>query len=366
MPAEVSTGHTAKLNGREQIAAGTMAFHFDRPHGFEFRAAQAVDITLLDPNETDAEGNIRTFSIASPPFEDQLTIATRMRDSAFKRVLKSMPLGTAVHIDGPSGSLTLHKNSSKPAVFLAGDIGITPFLSMLRQAAYEKLPHQLFLFYSNRRPEDACFLETLNELQRTNPNFRFVPTMTEIGESHLIGQNGMDVIRNIKRMYSQGDGHVLVLAASIRNLEHLLYCLQLETELVTVPAKVLDWWASKNFPMPDKQFQYEAPGRVPRVRCNASLTQLSSCSPGRIPPAGVREPWLRRCASPRRWIGTWSLEKSLLRLFLRHRRWPPRRTRARPSGNRRFGSYRYRQVRSRWHEPSRLDRPAAPLEIESC
>lgn len=65
-------------------------------------------------------------------------------------------------------------------------------MSILRQAAQEKLPQQLFLFYSNRRPEDACFLDTLNELQKTNPNFRFVPTMTEVGNSHQkwIGQTG--------------------------------------------------------------------------------------------------------------------------------------------------------------------------------
>ena len=58
-------------------------------------------------------------------------------------------------------------------------------------------------------------------------------------------------------MFSKGDGHVLVLAASIRSLEHLLYCFLLETELVTVPAKVLELWVSKNFPMPDKDFQYK-------------------------------------------------------------------------------------------------------------
>jgi ferredoxin-NADP reductase len=87
MPTEVSTGQTAKLNGREQVAEGTMAFYFEKPNGFEFRAGQAIDITLLDPPETDSEGNIRTFSIASSPFEDGLMIATRMRDSAFKRVL---------------------------------------------------------------------------------------------------------------------------------------------------------------------------------------------------------------------------------------------------------------------------------------
>jgi ferredoxin-NADP reductase len=192
MPAEVSTGHTGKLNCREEVAEGTMAFHFDKPNGFEFRAGQAIDVTLLDPPETDAEGNIRTFSIASPPFEERLMIATRMRDTAFKRALKSLPLGTAVKIDGPSGSLTLHKNSSKPAIFLAGGIGITPFLSILRQATHERLPHQLFLFYSNRRPEDAPFLDTLNELEKTNPKFRFVPTMTEAGKSHQkwIGQTG--------------------------------------------------------------------------------------------------------------------------------------------------------------------------------
>src|SRR5215469_16523732 len=214
MPAEVSTGHTAKLNGREQIAAGTMAFHFDRPHGFEFRAAQAVDITLLDPNETDAEGNIRTFSIASAPFEDQLTVATRMRDSAFKRVLKNMPLGTAVKIDGPSGSLTLHKNASKPAVFLAGGIGITPFLSILREAAHEKLPHQLYLFYSNRRPEDACFLNTLNELQKTNPRFRFVSTMTEIEKSQQkwTGQTGFIDGRMLANELSSLQGPIYYIA----------------------------------------------------------------------------------------------------------------------------------------------------------
>jgi len=82
-----------------------------------------------------------------------------------------------------------------------------------------------------------------------------------VGRLDDIGQNGMDVIGNIKQMFRQGDGHVLVLAASIRSLEHLLYCFALETELVTVPAKVLELWANSNFPMPDKQFQYKASGK---------------------------------------------------------------------------------------------------------
>jgi len=82
-----------------------------------------------------------------------------------------------------------------------------------------------------------------------------------VGRLDDIGQNGMDVVKNIKRMFSKGDGHVLVLAASIRSLEHLLYCFALETELATVPAKILKLWANKNFPIPEKGFQYQSSGK---------------------------------------------------------------------------------------------------------
>jgi ferredoxin-NADP reductase len=176
-------GYQSRLKGREQVAEGTMAFHFEKPAGFEFRAGQAMDVTLLDPLESDSEGNTRTFSIASAPFESELMAATRMRDTAFKRSLSKVPLGTPVKVDGATGSLTLHKNSAKPAVFLAGGIGITPFHSIVRQADRERLPHQLYLFYSNRRPEDAAFLDTLRQSEKTNPNFRLIATMTEMSRS---------------------------------------------------------------------------------------------------------------------------------------------------------------------------------------
>jgi transaldolase len=81
-----------------------------------------------------------------------------------------------------------------------------------------------------------------------------------VGRLDDIGQNGMDVVKNIKRMFRKGDGHVLVLAASIRSLDHLLYTFMLEAELATVPAKILEQWANKNFPRPDSQFEYKSSG----------------------------------------------------------------------------------------------------------
>src|SRR5579859_1930349 len=173
----------SKLIRREEVAEGTMAFHFEKPSGFTFKAGQSADVTLVDPPETDAEGNTRTFSIASPPFENELVFTTRMRDTAFKRSLKNAALATEVKIGSAAGSFTLHKNLAKPAVFLAGGIGITPFLSIVRQADHDRLPHKLYLFYSNRRPEDAAFLDTLRALETTNPNFRLICTMTEMSKS---------------------------------------------------------------------------------------------------------------------------------------------------------------------------------------
>jgi ferredoxin-NADP reductase len=173
-----SVAPLCKLLSRHEVAERTMAFHFEKPAGWTFKAGQAMDLTLLAPSETDTEGNTRTFSIASDPHEATLMVATRLRDTAFKRVLKTMPLGTAVKIEGPSGNLTLHNNAKRAAVLLAGGIGITPFRSIVFRAAKEKLPHRIFLFYSNRRPEDAPFLEELQELEKENPNYKLIPSMT--------------------------------------------------------------------------------------------------------------------------------------------------------------------------------------------
>jgi transaldolase len=74
------------------------------------------------------------------------------------------------------------------------------------------------------------------------------------------GESGIDLVKNIKAMYRNGDGHVHVLAASLRQLDHLLASFALDVELVTVPAKVLEKWASSNFPMPDQDFTYKALG----------------------------------------------------------------------------------------------------------
>jgi len=172
-----------KLKNRKEIAAGTMAFHFEKPAGFTFTAGQAGEFTLPNPPETDAEGNVRSFTLASAPFEEDLMIATRMRDTAFKRSLKAIPLDTELTLEAPWGELTLHDNARIPAVFLTGGIGITPVRSMVLQATHDHLPHKLTLLYANRQPKDAAFLDELTAAQTANPNFTLVATMSDTEKS---------------------------------------------------------------------------------------------------------------------------------------------------------------------------------------
>ena len=171
------------LKSREEVASGTMAFHFEKPEGFAYKPGQWADFTLINPPETDAEGNTRGFSLASAPYEDDLMVATRMRDTAFKRVLKNLPLGTELKMEGPGGSFTLHNNKAIPAVFLTGGIGITPMRSIILQAIHDQAERELFIFDSNNRPEDAAFLDELLRPHEKNPHYTFIGTMTEMEKS---------------------------------------------------------------------------------------------------------------------------------------------------------------------------------------
>lgn len=182
--------YTIKLISKETIARDTMAFHWEKPVGFEFVAGQFCDITLIDPPEIDEEGSIRGFSFVRAPFEGDLTIATRMRDTAFKRVLKDMPEGSEVRLDAPYGDYKLHKTETTPAVFLIGGIGSTPVRSIVAQATHDKTAHHITLLYSNKTPEDAAFTADFEGFAAENPNFTFVPVYTDVAEGEWNGERG--------------------------------------------------------------------------------------------------------------------------------------------------------------------------------
>jgi len=141
---------------------------------FSFRPGQYVSLTLLDASPSDAKGNIREFSIASPPGEDMLSVAFRDSDSAFKRHLKSIPLGAEVFVEGPFGAFTLPRKTDRPLVFAAGGIGVTPFRSMIRHIHKEDLPHTIVLFYANTKSERAAYREEFQEIAASRDGVHFI------------------------------------------------------------------------------------------------------------------------------------------------------------------------------------------------
>jgi ferredoxin-NADP reductase len=217
-----------RLKGRNEMAADTMAFHFEKPKGFTHTAGQCGDFTLINPPETDAEGNKRSFTLTSAPYEDDLIITTRMRNTAFKRSLKTVPLGTEIELDAPWGELVLHDDPKVPAVFLTGGIGVTPVRSIVLQATHDKLPHKIFLFYSNRKPEDAAFLDELTSKQKDNPNFTLIATMTKMDgpSQQWSGETGFINKAMIQR--------------SIRDLTLPIYYLTGPPQMVAAMQKTLD------------------------------------------------------------------------------------------------------------------------------
>ena len=200
------------LIDRQRIARDTMAFWFDTNGSrYQFRAGQHADFTLLLPSlEVD---NSRTLSLANSPNEsNQVMVALRMRETGFKVALKTAALGSKFKVSRPRGSFTLHQDITRPAVFLAGGIGITPMRSILHWAAQERLPHKLYLFYSNRDVVDAAFLEELEGLAVQNPRFTLIPTVTRLNSPTWPYEIG-HIDRGLLMRYLRGlDGPVYYIA----------------------------------------------------------------------------------------------------------------------------------------------------------
>lgn len=193
--------NTIKLVKKETVANDTMAFHWEMPEGFEFKAGQFGEFNLINPGETDEKGNSRDFSLSYAPSENKIVTATRIRDSAYKQSLKEMSEGSEVKFNGPYGDFTLHKTESTPAVFIIGGIGITPIRSMIAQATHENTEHDMTLLYSNKTPDDAPFLADFEEFAEKNPDFSFVPVMTRADEK-WDGESGYIDAAMLKRHVS--------------------------------------------------------------------------------------------------------------------------------------------------------------------
>ena len=170
----------ATIKEKREVAKGTLFVTFDvGGENVEFEPGQYFWVELLDPPYEDEKGPRRHITVVTSPTEGVLGLATRIRDTAFKRSLVEMPEGASVDVEQPKGSFVLPEDTSKQYVFVAGGIGITPFRSMLRYIADKGLDYDITLVYSNRDVESTAFLDELKELESVVPRCRVIFTMTD-------------------------------------------------------------------------------------------------------------------------------------------------------------------------------------------
>src|SRR5215216_5157547 len=141
------------LTERHPEAAAFESFQFEPERPFAFAAGQYLHYTLQD-GESDDRGLSRYFTIASAPSERSVLLTTRLSTpgSSFKRALSSLQPGAVVEADGPAGDF-VYANPERPAVFIAGGIGITPFRSILVDLTSRPLASEITLLYANSTPD---------------------------------------------------------------------------------------------------------------------------------------------------------------------------------------------------------------------
>ena len=192
-------GYPSRLVGRKQVAEGTMAFQFGKPRNFLFRPGQFVDLAPNGARSNGSDGLTHAFSIASSPLAEEIVVATRMRDTVFKRALSILAIGAEVRIKGPMGSFTLHKNISRPAVFLAGGIGVAPFRIMISYAAANKLHPPISLFYANRYLEGLLLWRRFGNWKgRLESSNSFQPLLER---TTLIGNGGARLATSARKCF---------------------------------------------------------------------------------------------------------------------------------------------------------------------
>jgi ferredoxin-NADP reductase/nitrite reductase/ring-hydroxylating ferredoxin subunit len=127
----------------------------------------------------DPKGPIRHFTISSSPTENFIMFSTRIRDSPYKKRLSTLEKGTKVKVRGPEGQFVLHQDYSKPAVFLTGGIGVTPFRTMIKYATDKQLPIKIIMFDSNRNRNNILFKKEFDDWVSINKNLKIIYTISE-------------------------------------------------------------------------------------------------------------------------------------------------------------------------------------------
>lgn len=190
-PAPKGIAQAARRQPKEFVPAPVMAvfdetpdirtFRLGRPDGFEFKAGQFLTVRM----RTNGREQVRCYSISSAPSAmGYVEISVKRIGLVSSALHATLRPGSLLSVREPAGSFVYPADDERPLVLLAGGVGITPLMSMLRHAADSEPNRPVTLFYSVRRTTDIAFKEELELLAKRNLHFRvFIAVSDEVPAS---------------------------------------------------------------------------------------------------------------------------------------------------------------------------------------
>jgi len=169
-------------------------FRFVRPEGFDFTPGQFVAVRV----RADGTEHVRCYSISSSPdARGYLEISIKRLGLVSSTLHATLRPGSTIAVRSPAGAFVYPGDEDRPLVLLAGGIGITPLMSMLRHALHNEPMRPVTLLYSVRTEEDIAYREELEFLDFRHPQFRFVVAVTDApaGGTFVAGRIDADLIR---------------------------------------------------------------------------------------------------------------------------------------------------------------------------
>src|SRR2546425_8263093 len=152
-------GFKGQVVSSRQLTPTTRAIEVEKPKAFTFGPTQFTFLQLQTEEGMDA----RPMSLATSPTRPHLEYAVRLSDSPYKRAFAALRPDDEVRVFGPIGDFVLHE--TRPAVLVAGGVGITPLKGMAEYAADKALPIPIRLVYSNRSEDEIVYRRELEALE---------------------------------------------------------------------------------------------------------------------------------------------------------------------------------------------------------
>ena len=181
----------AEIIRKKKEAKDTYSFYLKPEKYINFSPGQFIYITLPTMKYDDKRGSTRHFTIASTPTDKHIVFTTRIRQSSgFKKTLVDLKKGDIVEINGPNGTFIVDEKEKGPHIFIAGGIGITPFMSILGYKIKKALKYKATLIYSNTTKDKTAFEKELNKIAAKDKNLNIFYTLTRETPKSWNGQKG--------------------------------------------------------------------------------------------------------------------------------------------------------------------------------